>query len=58
MKTRVKAYAKINLHLDVTGIRNDGYHNVETVMQSLSLCDTVDVEITEALAWALRGKIK
>lgn len=48
MKTRVKAYAKINLHLDVTGIRNDGYHNVETVMQSLSLCDTVDVEITDA----------
>ena len=47
MKTRVKAYAKINLHLDVTGIREDKYHNVETVMQSLSLCDIVDVEIMD-----------
>ena len=47
MKTRVKAYAKINLHLDVTAIREDGYHNVETVMQSLSLCDIVDVEIVD-----------
>ncbi len=38
-----KAYAKINLHLDVTGIRDDGYHSVNNVMQSISLCDTVTV---------------
>ena len=36
-------YAKINLHLDITGRRDDGYHEVETVMQSISLCDTVTV---------------
>lgn len=47
MKKTVKAYAKINLHLDVTGIREDGYHSVETVMQSLSLCDDVSVSLTE-----------
>jgi 4-diphosphocytidyl-2-C-methyl-D-erythritol kinase len=47
MKKTVKAYAKINLHLDVTGIRDDGYHSVETVMQSLSLCDDVSVSLTE-----------
>ena len=47
MKTRVKAYAKINLHLDVTGLRDDGYHNVETVMQSISLSDTVDIELID-----------
>lgn len=34
-------YAKINLHLDITGRGKDGYHDVVTVMQSLSLCDTV-----------------
>ena len=47
MKIRTLAYAKINLFLDVTGIRDDGYHNVETVMQSISLCDLVDVELLD-----------
>ena len=36
-----KAYAKINLHLDVTGILQDGYHAVSTVMQSVSLYDEI-----------------
>ncbi len=43
----VLAYAKINLFLDVVAVRDDGYHNVETVMQSVSLCDTVDVGLLE-----------
>lgn len=47
MNIRVKAYAKINLHLDVTGIRTDGYHNIQSIMQSVSLCDIVDIELTE-----------
>lgn len=47
MEKSIKAYAKINLHLDVTGIRKDGYHSVETVMQSISLCDDVRVSLTE-----------
>ena len=47
MKTRIKAYAKINLHLDITAIRDDGYHNIESIMQSVSLCDIVDIEIIE-----------
>ena len=40
-KTVQTAYAKINLHLDITGIMPNGYHSVNTVMQSVSLCDTV-----------------
>ena len=36
-----KGYAKINLHLDITGRTTDGYHLVETVMQSISLCDEI-----------------
>lgn len=45
MKDRIieNGYAKINLHLDVTGILSDGYHAVSTVMQSLSLCDVITV---------------
>jgi 4-diphosphocytidyl-2-C-methyl-D-erythritol kinase len=37
----VKAYAKINLSLDVTGKMEDGYHSIESVMQSISLYDVV-----------------
>ncbi|MFI3326535.1 MAG: 4-(cytidine 5'-diphospho)-2-C-methyl-D-erythritol kinase [Clostridia bacterium] len=39
----LKAHAKINLTLDITGKRNDGYHDLDTVMQSISLYDTVDL---------------
>lgn len=39
----LKAHAKLNLYLDITGRRNDGYHLLETVMQSISLCDRVTV---------------
>ena len=31
------AYAKINLTLDVLGKRDDGYHDLKTVMQTISL---------------------
>ena len=40
----VKTPAKINLSLDVTGKRQDGYHNLEMIMQSISLYDLVTVE--------------
>ena len=41
----LKAYAKINLHLDVASRAENGYHEVRTVMQSVSLCDLVTVEL-------------
>jgi len=34
-----KAYAKLNLSLDVVGKRSDGYHDMRMVMQTVSLCD-------------------
>lgn len=37
----VDAPAKINLTLDITGRRADGYHLLRTVMQTVDLCDTV-----------------
>lgn len=42
-----KAYAKINLFLDVVSRYPDGYHEVRTVMQSVSLCDDVEIELCE-----------
>lgn len=36
-----KAYAKINLGLDVLRRRQDGYHEVKMIMQTVDLCDTL-----------------
>lgn len=36
-----KAYAKVNLSLDIVGKRPNGYHEVEMIMQQISLCDQV-----------------
>ena len=39
-----KAFAKINLSLDVIARREDGYHDLVSVMQTISLCDTLRFE--------------
>lgn len=44
---KLLAYAKINLSLDVTGTRSDGYHLLRTVMQSVDIADTVTVRLLE-----------
>lgn len=41
-----QAYAKINYYLEITGRRADGYHELETVMQTVSLADTLTVTRT------------
>jgi 4-diphosphocytidyl-2-C-methyl-D-erythritol kinase len=41
VKVIVKAFAKINLTLRVLGKREDGYHTLRTVFQSLALHDTL-----------------
>lgn len=41
----VFAYAKINLSLDILGTRPDGYHEVRMLMQSLTLHDTITLEV-------------
>jgi len=43
MKLTETGYAKINLGLDVLGLRPDKYHEVAMVMQSISLADTVTI---------------
>ena len=39
------AFAKINLFLDVTQKRKDGYHNISSVMQTLALCDDLLISL-------------
>ncbi len=52
-----KAYAKINLFLDVTGRREDGFHDILSVMHSVSLADTVsiDAEYSDELTISLNS---
>lgn len=45
---RVKAAAKINLALDVTGKLPNGYHTIESVFQTVGLYDEISVELTES----------
>lgn len=60
----VTAPAKINLSLDVIGRREDGYHEVRMVMQSIKLCDRVrinriagnDIVLKNSLSYLPSGK--
>lgn len=40
----IKAYAKVNISLDIVGKRQDGYHILEMIMQSIDLYDEITVE--------------
>jgi 4-diphosphocytidyl-2-C-methyl-D-erythritol kinase len=43
---RIRAFAKVNLHLHVTGKRPDGYHELRTIFQAISLADRLDLSVT------------
>ncbi len=53
-KYSISAPAKINLYLDVLSKRENGYHNIKSVMQTVSLCD----EITMVVEKSKKNKIK
>lgn len=43
-KIEIESYGKINLSLDVVFKRQDGYHEINTIMQQISLKDTLEIE--------------
>ncbi|RVW03144.1 4-(cytidine 5'-diphospho)-2-C-methyl-D-erythritol kinase [Rhodococcus xishaensis] len=51
-----RAPSKVNLHLAVGDLREDGYHELTTVFQALSLTDDVSVSPAETLAVRVRGE--
>lgn len=53
--TVLKSFAKINLGLEVTGKRPDGYHNLETIFQGVDLFDTIAVEENRSGRLCLSG---
>lgn len=48
-----RAYAKINLTLDVLNRREDGYHDIRTVMQTVTLCDEIGIDVDTGRPWTL-----
>lgn len=53
-----KAYAKLNISLDVLGVMPDGYHEMEMVMQSVALCDDVTVRLEQGEGIRVRTNLK
>lgn len=49
-KIRINSFAKINLSLDVLGVMDNGFHQVEMIMQQILLCDDV------LIRWKETGK--
>jgi len=47
------AYAKLNLTLDVLGKRPDGYHDLKSVMQAVSIRDDIQLDIGTQQPWSL-----
>ena len=43
-KIEIYSYSKINLTLNILGKRQDGYHNIETIMQSINLADRIFIK--------------
>ena len=48
------AFAKLNLTLDVLGKREDGYHDLKSVMQTISIRDDVEIDIGTGKPWSLQ----
>ena len=52
---RLKSFAKINLGLEVTGKRPDGYHQLRTVFQTIGLYDEIHVQVRSQEGLVLKG---
>lgn len=49
---KIKAYAKINLALDVLGVRDDGYHELRMIMVPLDFFDDMDISYSEQMEYS------
>ncbi len=51
------AYAKINLYLDVVALRDDGFHDIKSVMHAVNLCDEITVKYSPSKARKIRVSV-
>jgi len=56
MRLRLMAPAKINWTLEVLGQRPDGFHDVKTILQTIDLCDSLELESAPELTLAATGE--
>ena len=56
MRLRLIAPAKINWTLEVLGRRPDGFHNVKTILQTIDLCDSLELEPAAELTLEATGE--
>lgn len=47
------AFAKVNLTLDVLGKRDDGYHDIKSIMQTISIRDDIEIDVGTGKPWKL-----
>lgn len=47
------AYAKLNLTLDILHKRDDGFHEIESIMQQITMCDDVEIDVETGEDWKL-----
>lgn len=52
------AFAKLNLTLDVLGKREDGYHDLKSVMQTISIRDDVEIDVDTGKPWVLKCDVE
>ena len=57
-ETTEKAYAKLNISLDVTEKRSDGFHNMVMVMQTVALCDDIHITLTDTPCVRARSDLR
>jgi 4-diphosphocytidyl-2-C-methyl-D-erythritol kinase len=56
MQTRltIQAPAKVNIHLEIHQRRSDGFHDLRSIFQQISLADTIDIRIETAAVFSCR----
>ncbi len=47
---KLEAHAKLNLTLEILGVRHDGYHNLVSVMQTIDLHDEIEIESSDGIS--------
>ena len=48
------AFAKLNLTLDVLGKRDDGYHEIKSIMQAISIRDDIEIDLGTGESWTIQ----
>lgn len=55
-KLHIQAPAKLNLSLKIVGKRDDGYHELESVMTFVNMCDEITIKPSEKLCFSILGE--